>query len=271
MPGVRFFLFGSMCAVLACLPGCGTAVPVGPAQAQKPAAPAQTAQAPAAAAAVAANAQVAAAPAAATTAAAATAQAAAAPAAGETCTAKPYAKRRYARLAKRMYLDPDLNRSMPVEYLTDESKPTRTEIADLYRLHAEMQACRKILLDGASDVHPLILTALIESFSENDRVWAQAASGKLTWGQFNEARERLALQATVKMTEVEGQIDGRLQSREQFETQQRERATAAMQQWASQQQQLYQHQRMADVTSPPRTINCNYAGNAANCTSVGAP
>src|SRR5262245_8302518 len=239
MAGVRFLLCGSMWAVLAVyLSGCGTAVPVEPVQAQRTAAspPQMTRMA----------------------------------AAGDSCSTKPYAKR-YAGLAKKMYLDPDLNRSMPVQYLTDESKPTKTEIADLYRLHADVQACRKILLDAASKVHPLILTALIESFTDNDRVWAEAASGKLTWGQFNEARERLALQATVKMTEVEGQIDAQLQRRDQFDVQQRQRAAAAMEQWTSQQQQLYRQHRVADVARQPRLINCNYAGDAANCASFGAP
>src|SRR5262245_20943917 len=255
MAGLRFVVFGSVCAALALsLSGCGTAVPVEPVQTQKGTVPpAQTAQATT------------------TGQAASTAQASTAPAAGETCSAKPYSKRRYAQLAKKMYLESDLNRSMPVQYLTDESRPTPVEIADLYRLHGEVQACRKILLDGATKVHPLVLAALIESFAENDRLWGQAASGRLTWGQFNEARERLALQSTVKMTEIEGQIDARLQDRDEFEVQQRQRAAAAMQLWTSQQQQLYQHQRIADAASPPRTISCNYSGNAANCTSIGAP
>src|SRR5215468_5049848 len=129
MAGVGFFRCGSMWAILAvCLSGCGTAAPVEPTQAQKAAAPAP--------------------------------QVARMAAAGESCAAKPYSKRRYAGLAKKMYLDTDLNRSMPVQYLTDEAKPTKAEIADLYRLHAEVQACRKVLLDAASKVHPLILTAL---------------------------------------------------------------------------------------------------------------
>ena len=239
MAGAGFFRCGAMAAILAMgLSGCSTAVPVEPVQAQTTAAPAP--QMPRMAA------------------------------AGESCSAKPYAKR-YANLARKMYLDPDLDRSMPVEYLTDESKPTQTEIADLYRLYADVQACRKILLDAAAKVHPLILTALIESFSENDRVWAAAAAGKLTWGQFNEARERLALQATVKMTEVEGQIDSQLQGRDRLEVQQRQRAAAAMEQWTSQQQQLYRQHRVADAARQPHLINCNYAGDAANCASFGAP
>ena len=244
MAGARFFFVGSICAILAVwLSGCGTAVPVEPVQAEKAVVPAP-APAP---------------------------QTAQMAAAGESCTGQPYSRRRYARLAKRMYLDPDLNRSMPVQYLTDDAKPTRAEIADLYRLHAEVQACRKVLLDAASKAHPLILTALIESFAENDRVWTQAAAGKLTWGQFNEARERLALQATAKMTEVEGQIDSQVHGRARFEAQQRQRAAAAMEQWTSQQQQLYRRDRMADAARQPRMINCDFSGDAANCTSFGAP
>src|SRR5262249_33449975 len=222
---------------------CGTAVPVEPVQAQKAVVPAP-APAPQ-------TAQVA--------------------AAGESCTAQPYSRRRYARLAKRRYLDPDLNRSMPVQYLTDESKPTPAGTGDSYRRHAEVQRRREVWLASGSRVHRLILTALIESFAENDRVWAQAAAGKLTWGQFNEARERLALQATAKMTEVEGQIDSQVHGRAQFEAQQRQRAAAAMEQWTSQQQQLYRRDRMADAARQPRMINCDFSGDAANCTSFGAP
>ena len=183
------------------------------------------------------------------------------------CLQEVVSKPEFAGLSKKVYLNTDSRASYPLEYLTNQAKPTKAEIADLYKLHGEIQECRKIALDGVSAMHPLYLATLVEYFSDGDRLWADAASGKLTWGKFNEARQALTTQYRAKLTEADARVRGELQEQHQFELEQRQRAAAAMQQWAYQQQQLYQQQQMVDAVNRPRMINCNYSGNTAQCSS----
>jgi hypothetical protein len=190
------------------------------------------------------------------------------------CVDDVSSKPEYAGLLKKLYVSTDTNASVPLPYLTNQSKPTKAEIADLYKFHGDIQECRKIALDGASAMHPLILAALVEYFSETDRLWADAASGKLTWGKFNEGRQIVLTQYRTKHTEARTRVAAQLQGEHQFEVEQRQRAAAAMQQWAYQQQQLNQQQQMINAMDrpqtmihPPQTINCNYSGSTATCNS----
>jgi len=182
------------------------------------------------------------------------------------CLQEVFSKPEFAGLSKKLYLS-TLHQTVPPEYLNNDSNPTKPDIADLYRLHGDVQACRKIVLDGASARHPLILTVIVESYSESDRLYADAVSGKLTWGQFNEARQTLNTKGLARLTEADTRIRGELQGQHQFEVEQRQRAAEAMQQWAYQQQQLYQQQQMIAAASRPVMINCNYSGTTVHCNS----
>jgi len=138
-------------------------------------------------------------------------------------------------------------------------------IALLYKWHARAQECRKIQLDGAAKIHPLVLLTTIETYSASDKLWADATSGRLTWGKFNEGRRNVALDAQRKSIEADAQITAQLQNQHQFELEQRARAAAAMQQWAYQQQALQAQQQYINAVTRPRTINCNYYGTTAQC------
>jgi hypothetical protein len=102
----------------------------------------------------------------------------------------------------------------------------------LYKLYDDTQACRKIALDGAVTVHPLIVATLVDYYSDVDRVWVDAAKGNLSWGKFNESRLSAYHQFQQKYAQVGTQVGAQLQSQHQFELEQRQRAAAAMQQWA---------------------------------------
>ena len=74
----------------------------------------------------------------------------------------------------------------PLEMLADKSHPSKEHIKLLYEIRDNVQRCRKILLEGPAKTHPVILSALVNAFTESDKLWAEAAGGKLAWGTFNQ-------------------------------------------------------------------------------------
>ena len=155
----------------------------------------------------------------------------------------------------------------PLQYLTDQSKPTKAQIAVLYELYGDIQRCRKIELEGVAKANPLVVTVLINEYSAADHIWTDAVTGKLTWGKFNELRKALLADFEANLTEAKAKINAELQNEHQFEMEQRQRAVAAMQQWNYQQQQLHQNQQAINAANRSRTINCNYYGDTMQCTS----
>ena len=80
-------------------------------------------------------------------------------AAAMSCFDKVNSKADYAPLRAKMYLGLDNN--FPLQFTTDQSRPTKQEIALLYKFHGDIQACRKIDLEGFAQVHPLIMLTLV--------------------------------------------------------------------------------------------------------------
>jgi hypothetical protein len=184
------------------------------------------------------------------------------------CTNSVYANPDYAQIGKKLYfVTGSRSAQFPLQYLTDQSKPTKAEIAVLYKLYGDIQGCRKIELEGMAKANPLVVTALISEYSSADRIWTDAVTGKLTWGKFNELRKALLADFEVNVTEVMAKIDAELKNEHQSEIEQRQRAAAAMQQWTYQQQQLRQNQEAINTANRSRTINCNYFGDTMRCTS----
>jgi len=171
----------------------------------------------------------------------------------------------YSSLKTKLYLANDLQ--FPLEMLSDKRLPTKQDIALLYKVHADVQECRKGMLDGAAKMHPMIMLTLVESFAASDKVWAEATDGRMAWGKFNEARKDIMVQQQERMVQANAQITAQLQNQHQFELEQRARAAEAMQQWAYQQQQLAQQQQVVNAMNRPQVINCNYFGSTASCTS----
>jgi hypothetical protein len=155
----------------------------------------------------------------------------------------------------------------PLEMLADKSHPTKEQIKLLYRVRDDVQRCRKILLEGPAKTHPVILLTMVNSFAESDKLWAEAAGGKLAWGTFNQRRKDISAEAQANLKQADTQIASQVQSRNenqsQQDTEQRQRATAAIEQWAHQQQILANQQQAMFAESQPRitTISCSYFGN----------
>jgi hypothetical protein len=170
----------------------------------------------------------------------------------------------YASLAKKMPLGGE---EYSLEMLSDNTKPSKEMIAQLYALHSDIQPCRQITLDAAARSSPLRVVVYVEQYSASDKLWAEAVSGKLSWARFNQGRKDLAAAAQTKMAQVDSQIAGGLQTQHTVELEQRQRAAAAFQQWSYQQQALQQQQQAINAANRPRTIDCNYVGNTAQCNS----
>jgi hypothetical protein len=162
----------------------------------------------------------------------------------------------------------------PVEMLADKSHPTKEQIKLLYRVRDDVQRCRKILLEGPAKTHPVILLTMVNSFAESDKLWVEAAGGKLAWGTFNQRRKDISAEAQANLkqadTQIASQIASQAQSRNENQSQQeseqreqRQRATAAIEQWSHQQQILANQQQAMFADSQPRitTISCSYFGN----------
>jgi hypothetical protein len=184
---------------------------------------------------------------------------------GRACIQKAADKPEYAPLKSKTVLS--LDSQIPLQMLNDKTSPNKQEIALLYRVYGDLQDCRKIFLDGASKTHPLILLTLVEGYANSNKLWAQTTAGRLTWGQFNEGRKDNLTQNQQKMVQANMQISSQLQNQHQSEMEQRQRAAAAFQQWAAQQQQMALQQQAIDAANRSRTINCTYSGNTAQCDS----
>jgi hypothetical protein len=186
-------------------------------------------------------------------------------ASGQACIQNVADKPEYASLKSKTVLSPDPQ--FTLQMLNDKSSPNKQEISLLYRVYGDLQDCRKILLDGASKIHPLLLFTLVEGYADIDKLWAQTTGGGLTWGQFNESRKAYGTRFQQKFIQANMQIASQLQNQHQSEMDQRQRAAAAFRQWADQQQQMALQQQAIDAANRSRTINCTYSGNTAQCNS----
>jgi hypothetical protein len=111
------------------------------------------------------------------------------------------------------------------------------------------------------------MLTLVQSFSEKDKVYTDFVDGRMTWGQFNQSLKDIGEKTQVAGMRAANQIDANLQNQHAFEIEQRQRAAAAFQQWAYQQQVLANQRAAIAAANRPVTINCNYAGATAQCTS----
>jgi hypothetical protein len=175
------------------------------------------------------------------------------------CINEIYQRPEFAHLKTKMFLEPGNVTSAPLEYLSDKTRPSKSDIADVYKLHAALQPCRKAYIEGVGRVHPAYVTILVNSYSEADKLWVDFASGRVTWGEFNQRRADLGRQLAQQSNEVATMIASQLQNEHQFEMAQRQRAIESLQQWAYQQQVL-ENQRIAGMSAAASTLSCHYVG-----------
>jgi hypothetical protein len=180
---------------------------------------------------------------------------------GKECLRSAFAKPQYAEIKTKTYFSVE-DRDWPLQTLNDDSLPTKGQIKQLYALYADIQTCRKIILDGANKIHPALTLAWVQNFSESDKYWADFTGGKnkMTWGQFNQGLKGAGVDGQARLTQAAAQIDGHLQAGHRYEMEQRRKAAEAMSELAVQQQAILAANR-------PRMTSCNISGNTALCSS----
>jgi len=179
------------------------------------------------------------------------------------------AKPDYAHLKTKMFVSSDATATPPLEYLSDNSHPTKSEIADIYKYYSDIRPCRKIALEGEARVHPARVNALVTGYDATDKLAVEFVSGRMTWGNFNQQRASIIVQMRQQLREAQSMIASQLQNQHQFELAQRQRASESLQRWAYQQQVL-ENQRIAAMSAAasnqsPIIIPCGYNGSYFDC------
>jgi hypothetical protein len=178
---------------------------------------------------------------------------------GSEITSRP----QYADLGTKMHFG--RGDSIPPQKLADTRLLTRDDSIALLTFYIETQRCRRIILEGAVRMHPLVVTVFIDWFAASDRVYAEAILGRITWGQFNQALKELGLQTQVRLQQADALIAANAQN-PQFDNEQRLIAMQAFERWVNQQRVLATRQRAISPNDHGlSSIRCTYVGPRLEC------
>jgi hypothetical protein len=184
--------------------------------------------------------------------------------AAQACAADITSRPRYADLGTKTHFG---RGDIPAHKLADPRLLTLADSRALLLLFGEVQECRLILLDGAIRMHPAVVVIFIDWFAGSDRIYAEAISGRLTWGQFNQSLKEILLRTQARLQQADALIQANMQNT-QFEIEQRHRAVAAFDQWLNQQNALGARGRtIAPAGGGLRSITCKYVETRLECGS----
>ena len=165
-----------------------------------------------------------------------------------------------------------------VTLMSTDTKITEPQKKALFEVIASVQECRASIKQGLSSF-PELLPAYENFYGEMDIVYANLLSKKITIGQANQEKSKLAAKAKTEymngisaMNNQYGQQVNQENQARQAEDMQR-RAIAA--QYLMNQQSINAAQQMNNQnqlnnqinSNKPVTTNCNKFGNQVNCTS----
>ena len=111
------------------------------------------------------------------------------------CAQEVVGKPDYAPLHAKVYFGTDDVGARP--YLANRDRPAATETVLLDAMNGELRECRQLALSEAPSSRA---TKLAESHRAEDKLWSEAATGRLTWGQFNQRRRTIAAHAQALLT-----------------------------------------------------------------------
>lgn len=143
----------------------------------------------------------------------------------------------------------------------DSSMATPEEVQALLTFHREgIEPCRKVIIDGAAKMHPVVPGILAEGYANADANYIKLVKREETWGDYITASDQNFRATKAKLAQAEQAVVGQLQASHVQEVQQRQAAAAALSNWA------YQQQVIAAMNRPV-TTNCTRFGYSVNCTS----
>lgn len=149
----------------------------------------------------------------------------------------------------------------------NNNRTTPAEVKSIFAVHSAFGPCRKIRLEAANEISPLLVAPFADRYALTDAAYLGLVERKLTWGEFFRAIEAARVETKKQYDAVSAQVRRGLEQSHTAEVAQRQRAAAAINQWTYQQQVLAQQQQMLNTMNAPRTTNCQYIGAQLNCTT----
>lgn len=171
----------------------------------------------------------------------------------------------YQRLETILILSED--DSHPAKKLLIERNAAESEKDDLVRLNNLAAVCRKNNLEYFGRVHDDFVALLATWYAENDELILDLLKDEITIGKANEIANQRIAERKTQSDSAGTRITQQLETSQQAEMADRERAVAAMRQWNHQQQLIWQNQQMSNSINKPTITDCNYIGNSVNCTT----
>ena len=158
-----------------------------------------------------------------------------------------------------------------IQKMTIDRYMTESEKADVLQLKELTLPCEVATLEGASKIHPDLVTIFATRFSKSDERTIALIQDKITIGESNVMLKEYNLQASKEGREALKNIQQQLTQSHNAEMANRQAAINSLQQWNYQQQQFLlqnqQNQQMINAINKPTTTNCSYIGNTLNCQS----
>ena len=181
------------------------------------------------------------------------------------CIAGVYVNPRYAELRSRLHLNPDTTPSLAE--LSDSDSPTTADVEAIFAAHEDLQKCRQIAIEGATQIDQRYVALLVENFRRTDEIMLGLVQGELTWGGANQKIEELQAWGKQEQAKLSAEIASTLELSHEQELAQRARISSALQQWSFQQQLLSNQRDAIGAMNRPHTLNCRYVGPTVSCTS----
>lgn len=137
-------------------------------------------------------------------------------------------------------------------------KATPAEAAELLSLRRDyLMPCRKMALESAGKVHPVIVAILAENYAKVDANYAGLAARGTSWGAFVTENQTLVTERRAQLLAAGESLQQSLGKPQAAETE-RETAAAALEAWARRQQTLLPNQPV---------MSCRYAGLLLGCST----
>lgn len=142
-----------------------------------------------------------------------------------------------------------------------------TEKADLLRLNNLVAVCRKSNLENFGRVHPDFVALLAAWYAQDDALLLELLEDRLSIGRANQiVHTRLSARQAESQT-VGAIITQQLETSDQVESANRQRANDALQQWNREQQRLLQYRQRISPDDTTRLTTCTYTPEGIGCTT----
>ena len=177
------------------------------------------------------------------------------------CRQRVASQPEYAHLKTKLYLGGDEIthwNSRPIPPARPSKRSAR------YPVPRRRPALRKECRRRAARAHPLLMLTLVETFQRGQAL----CRSRERWtylGRIRSRPERPRNPVATKRQPRGNPDSGAATNQHAFEVQQRQHAAAAFQRWNHQQQVLANQRQAIDAMNAPRTTNCQYIGNTAQC------